>query len=119
MSGMEDLFTGVQAAEIHQADLEEYAAQAVEKSRRQAAQQRKQRQAEGIAAAKARGVQFGRPRVELPPHFAIVVEELNQKRISADTARRLCGMSRSTCSRRLQRYRQECEINTNQSNVER
>lgn len=118
MSGMDDLYTGVPTAE-HQTDLEEYAALAVEQSRRQAALQRKRQQAAGIAAAKARGVQFGRPRVELPPHFALVVEELDQKHITTDTARRLCGMSRSTFSRRLQRYRQECEINTNQSNVER
>ena len=30
----------------------------------------RQRQAEGIAAAKARGVQFGRPQIELPEDFA-------------------------------------------------
>ena len=32
----------------------------------------RQRQAEGIAAAKARGVRFGRPRRELPENFWIV-----------------------------------------------
>lgn len=110
MAGMIDNFqTGVSLA-AEAPDLEAYAALAVEQSRRQAAMLRKRQQAEGIAAAKARGVQFGRPRVELPPHFALVVEELDQKHITADTARRLCGMSRSTFSRRLQRYRQECEI---------
>lgn len=32
----------------------------------------KQRQAEGIAAAKAKGVKFGRPPKELPPNFMLV-----------------------------------------------
>ena len=73
--------------------------------------ERRRKQAEGIAAAKARGVQFGRPKVGFPPHFAAVVRELDNKTITTATAQRLCGMTRSTFSRRLQRYRQECGIN--------
>ena len=36
----------------------------------------RQRQAEGIAAAKARGVQFGRRRIELPESFLELLEKL-------------------------------------------
>ena len=37
-----------------------------------------ERQMQGIAAAKARGVRFGRPRIALPPNFAeVVTRELN------------------------------------------
>lgn len=35
----------------------------------------KQRQAEGIAAAKARGVQFGRPKIEMPDNFMQLVSQ--------------------------------------------
>ena len=35
----------------------------------------RERQAEGIVAAKERGVQFGRPRTQLPENFAVVVRK--------------------------------------------
>ena len=40
----------------------------------------RQRQAEGIAAAKARGIQFGRPQIELPNHFEIIVKNGKTKK---------------------------------------
>ena len=55
-----------------------------------------QRQAEGIAAAKQRGVQFGRPQVPLPPDFGSVVERWKQGEFSAQQAANACNMPRST-----------------------
>ena len=50
-----------------------------------------QRQAEGIAAAKARGVQFGRTRKACPPEFPAVYEMWRNNQISArKAARKLC-----------------------------
>ena len=50
----------------------------------------RQRQAEGITAAKARGVKFGRPAMERPVNFEKVLESWNNGEISArETGRRL------------------------------
>ena len=51
----------------------------------------RQRQAEGIAAAKARGVRFGRPPRPLPDGFAEVCRRWHSGELScAEAARRLC-----------------------------
>ena len=52
----------------------------------------RQRQAEGIAAAKARGVRFGRPPVPLPPNFHDVYRRWRQGRITGTAAAKECGM---------------------------
>lgn len=50
----------------------------------------RQRQAEGIAAAKERGVAFGRPQKEVPDQFPQIYEEWTKGRISGrEAARRL------------------------------
>ena len=41
----------------------------------------KKRQAEGIAAAKAKGVKFGRPEKEVPDNFEEIVRDWEQKRL--------------------------------------
>lgn len=56
----------------------------------------KQRQAEGIAAAKVRGVRFGRPEIPLPDNFFEVRSRWRNKEISVKEAAKLCGMSKST-----------------------
>lgn len=56
----------------------------------------RQRQAEGIAAAKARGVRFGRPPAPLPPNFHEVYQRWRSKKISVSQAAMECGMPRST-----------------------
>ena len=56
----------------------------------------RQRQAEGIAAAKIRGVRFGRPEVILPENFNEVYSLWNKKEITVREAARLCNMPRST-----------------------
>lgn len=62
----------------------------------------KQRQAEGIAAAKQKGVKFGRPRKQLPPNF----EDLYYRYLNNEPVDRLSkdckGLSKSTLRLRLQ-----------------
>lgn len=55
-----------------------------------------QRQAEGIAAARARGVKLGRPPKALPSNFYKVYQEWSGKKISVSEAAKECGMPRST-----------------------
>lgn len=65
----------------------------------------KQRQAEGIAAAKKRGVIFGRP-VKMPPeNFQNVIDQWKNGELKIDEAVKLCDMSESTFYRRLREYR--------------
>ena len=61
-----------------------------EQSRREA---RREKQAEGIAAAKARGVRFGRPSLPLPDNFVQVHQDWLGGKISLRQAARTCGMS--------------------------
>ncbi len=56
----------------------------------------RQRQAEGIAAAKARGVQFGRPPAPLPENFHSVYQRWKAKKITGTAAAKECGMALST-----------------------
>lgn len=56
----------------------------------------KQRQAEGIAAAKARGVKFGRPKAPVPIEFRAVCENWRQKKINSRQAARLLNISQTT-----------------------
>ncbi len=54
------------------------------------------RQAEGIAAAKARGIHLGRPEKPLPEHFSEAYEKWMNKEISMTAAARLADMPLST-----------------------
>lgn len=65
----------------------------------------RKRQEQGIAAAKARGVRFGRPRIEEEKNFAEMVEAWEKGRISVEHVTAVCGMSESTFYRRLREYR--------------
>lgn len=60
----------------------------------------KKRQADGIAAAKTRGVKFGRPDISAPYDFADIVNRWERGKISLKKALKICGMSRSTFYRR-------------------
>ena len=65
----------------------------------------RQRQAEGIAAAKARGVKFGRPPIDPPEQFEKTVKLQEEKKIIIQEAVRRRGMSESTFYRKARMYR--------------
>ena len=65
----------------------------------------KKRQAQGISAAKARGVRFGRPEKELPEDFPAIVKKWETKQITFSEVLKQCEMSESTFYRRLREYR--------------
>ena len=64
----------------------------------------RRRQAEGIAAAKARGVRFGRPPRPLPENFYSVYQRWKAKKITGTTAAKECGMALSTFRYRAMIY---------------
>ena len=68
----------------------------------------RRRQAEGIAAAKARGVRFGRPEAPIPENFPQLVRAWERKSITLPELLRLCeSLSESTFYRRLRDLREE------------
>lgn len=70
----------------------------------------RQRQREGIAAAKARGVQFGGPRKCLPENFEEVYRRWEQKELSGAEAARACEMPASTFRYKVKRYGKDREL---------
>ena len=67
----------------------------------------RQRQAEGIAAAKKRGVKFGRPPAPLPDNFHNAYQRWKKGDITGTAAAKECGMPLATF-----RYRAELYENT-------
>lgn len=65
----------------------------------------RKRQEQGIAAAKARGVKFGRPALPIPDNFAHTVRSWQCGKITIQEAAVECNMSKSTFYRRLREYR--------------
>ena len=63
------------------------------------------RQAQGIAAAKARGVVFGRPTIGTPDGFAHLVGQWERHILLFDEMLKSCNMSESTFYRRLREHR--------------
>lgn len=64
----------------------------------------KQRQAEGIAAAKQKGVHFGRVPKPLPENFHEVYQKWKKKSISVTEAAQECGMPKSSFFSRAKAY---------------
>ena len=56
----------------------------------------KQRQKEGINVAKNNGVKFGRPKIEKPQNFDIVVSKWKNKKIKSKEAMELLGLKANT-----------------------
>ena len=56
----------------------------------------RQRQAEGIAAAKARGVRFGRPARRMPPEFSEACRRWRSRELTLAEAAEACALPRST-----------------------
>lgn len=56
----------------------------------------RQRQAEGIAAAKAKGIRFGRPPLPLPENFHVTYQRWKSGEITCTAAANACGLPLST-----------------------
>lgn len=56
----------------------------------------KERQFEGIKCAKARGVKFGRPRIDYPENWTNVIKRWENKEISGVQAQRELGLKHNT-----------------------
>ncbi len=67
----------------------------------------KNRQAEGIAAAKAAGRSLGRPTVELPVNWDEIYTRWKRKEISGKTAIELSGLKRTTFYKLVKKYEQD------------
>lgn len=65
----------------------------------------KKRQAEGIAAAKAKGVHLGRPVKPVPKNFEMLVKLWRQKKLTLEEVLKKCDMSGATFYRRVREYR--------------
>lgn len=65
----------------------------------------RKRQEQGIAAAKAKGVKFGRPEKEVPDNFARLVSDWEKKKIPLSEVLKQCNMSEATFYRRLREHR--------------
>jgi DNA invertase Pin-like site-specific DNA recombinase len=65
----------------------------------------RKRQAEGIEAARLRGVRFGRPAKAMPEDFDTLIGQWESKELKATEIAAACTMSRATFFRRLQEYR--------------
>lgn len=65
----------------------------------------RKRQSEGIAAAKAKGVCFGRPEIDVPNNFATFIMLWEQKKLPLSEVLEQCNMSEATFYRRLREYR--------------
>lgn len=64
----------------------------------------RQRQAEGIAAAKAKGVRFGRPPCPLPENFHQAYQRWKSGKITGTAAAQECGMPLSSFRYRAEIY---------------
>lgn len=64
----------------------------------------RQRQAEGIAVAKAKGVKFGRPPLPIPDNFYQAHSDWRNGKISMKEAARLCNMPPQTFYGKARKY---------------
>ena len=65
----------------------------------------RERQREGIKAAKLRGVQFGRPQKQVPENFDQIYREWMSKKISGAEAAKMCNLTTATFYRRARKKR--------------
>ena len=79
----------------------------------------RQRQAEGIAAAKAKGVRFGRRPDELPPRFEEVCRLYASGQLSVRKAAKALGMSKSSFYRKCRRFLDASEAESGEKSDER
>lgn len=65
----------------------------------------RKRQEQGIAAAKARGVRFGRPEKPVPENFGEIIRKWEREELDLKDILQLCDMSDATFYRRLRKFR--------------
>lgn len=65
----------------------------------------RERQKEGIEAAKLRGVQFGRPVKPMPDNFEMIYKRYTEKEITGDEAADLCNVARATFYRKIKKLK--------------
>ena len=69
----------------------------------------RKRQAEGIAAAKAKGAKFGRPEIDLPDDFCKLMDKWERKEMELSELLMVCGISEATFYRRRKQIRNRCK----------
>lgn len=62
------------------------------------------RQAQGIAAAKARGVKFGKPPLPYPNNFHEIFKDWKEKKITLREAAKLCGWPQGTFYKKARKF---------------
>lgn len=65
----------------------------------------RKRQAEGIAAAKAKGIHMGRPIKNVPENFSELIRQWEERKIPVEQILKECRISESTFYRKLREYR--------------
>lgn len=78
----------------------------------------RRRQAEGIAAAKARGVKFGRPMKHLPENFDKLYIAWRKKEMTGDELAKKCNMALGVVYRKI-RERNQAKLQAEQREAER
>lgn len=71
----------------------------------------KSRQAEGIAAAKEKGVKFGRPSIEYPKEFIPTYRKWKDGELKAVEVMRLLGLKKTTFYKLVKQYEENGEEN--------
>ena len=64
----------------------------------------RERQAQGIAAAKAKGVKFGRPEVPMPDNFGTHLSKWKKGQITTSEILKMTGLSKSTFYRKVREF---------------
>lgn len=65
----------------------------------------RKRQEQGIAAAKEKGVRFGRPEIDLPTNFERTIKSWERKELGMNEVLKLYDISESTFYRRVRQFR--------------
>jgi len=73
----------------------------------------RQRQAEGISAAKARGVKFGRPAIPYPDNFKEIHRDWRNKKITLQQAANACGMPIGTFYGKARKFENSIQTKSN------
>lgn len=64
----------------------------------------RQRQMEGIQAAKQKGIQFGRPKIQTPVEFKYIVDDWKKGKFTRKEAIKLSGLKESTFYNRIREF---------------